>query len=442
MRRATAVIGAVAALAVARPAAAQDVLTLEVAVTQAIGKNPALQGAAAGADEAAARVDQAQSRFFPRVTVSESWQRGNAPVFVFSSLLSARKFSQGNFAIDALNHPDPTGFFHGAVGVEQLLFDGGRTGSGVDASEGQQAVAEAMRDERALALAAQVAGAYGQVLIAESARAAADAAAKAAAEDVTRAERRRDAGTVSTADVLSLQVHLAEMRQRAIDAAGRAAVARATINRLRGAAVDTEFAVQEPPLVPPAEPRDWRPLSQAAMSARPDLRRLEAQVRLADSSGREAKAAWWPQVAAQAGYQYDGLSFADRAPAWVVGGEARWTFSTGMGEKAAMKAAAAADARARAELADARAGVELEVIGAVRQLESAEAREAVARASIAQARESRRILRDRYDAGMEGVQDVLTAAAAVLQAETSRVSAVADRVVAQAALDRAIGRRP
>jgi outer membrane protein len=442
MRRATAVIVAVAALAVARPAAAQDVLPLEVAVTQAIGKNPALRGAAAGAEEAAARVDQAQSRFFPRVTVSESWQRGNAPVFVFSSLLSARKFSQGNFAIDALNHPDPTGFFHGAVGVEQLLFDGGRTGSSVDASEGQQAVAEAMRDERALALAAQLAGAYGQVLIAESARAAADAAATAAAEDVTRAERRRDAGTVSTADVLSLQVHLAEMRQRAIDAAGRAAVARATINRLRGAAVDTEFAVQEPPLVPPAQPRDWKPLSQEAMTARPDLRRVEAQVRLADSSGREAKAAWWPQVAAQAGYQYDGLSFADRAPAWVVGGEARWSFSTGMGEKAAVKAAAAADARARAELADARAGVELEVIGAVRQLESAEAREAVARASIAQARESRRILRDRYDAGMAGVQDLLTAAAAVLQAETSRVSAVADRVVAQAALDRAIGRRP
>jgi outer membrane protein TolC len=43
---------------------------------------------------------------------------------------------------------------------------------------------------------------------------------------------------------------------------------------------------------------------------------------------------------------------------------------------------------------------------------------------------------------MAGVQDLLTAAAAVLQAETSQVSAVADRVVAQAALDRAIGRRP
>lgn len=432
---------AVAALALGVPAAAQDVLALESAIAQAAAKNPGLQAVGAGADEAAARVDQAQSRFFPRVTVAEAWQRGNAPVFVFSSLLSARKFAQGNFAIDALNQPEPTGFFHGAVAVEQLLFDGGRTGAGVDASKGQHAVASAMRDEQALALATLVAAAYGQVLTAESARAAAEAAAKAAAEDVIRAERRRDAGTVSNADVLSLKVHLAQMQQRSIEAAGHAAIARATLNRLRGAAVDEAFAVQEPALAPPAAPRDWKPLAQEALAGRPDLRRREAEIGLAASTGRQAKAAWWPQVAAQAAYQYDGLSFADRASAWVVGGEARWSFSTGMGEKAAMKAAAAADARARAELADARAAVEVEVIGAVRQLESAEAREGVARASVDQARESQRILRDRYEAGLAGVQDVLAAAAAVLQAETARVSAVADRLVAQASLDRAIGRR-
>jgi outer membrane protein TolC len=430
------------ALAWAGPAAAQEVLTFEAAIAQAIAKNPGLQAAGAGADEAAARVDQAQAQFYPRVTVSEAWQRGNAPVFVFSSLLAARKFAQGNFAIDALNQPDPTGFFHGVVGVEQLLFDGGRTGAAVDAGKGRRAVADALRDEQALTLVTQVAAAYGQLLTAESARTAADAAAKAATEDVTRAERRRDAGTVSNADVLSLQVHLAGMRQRAIEAAGQVAVARATLNRLRGAAVDAEFVAAEPPLAPPTAARDWTQLAEVALDARPDLRRKEAEVSLAASGGRQAKAAWWPQVAAQAAYQYDGLSFADRASAWVIGGEARWSFSTGMGERAAMKAAAAADARARAELADARAAVEVEVVGAVRQLESAEAREGVARASVAQARESQRILRDRYEAGLAGVQDVLAAAAAVLQAESARVAAVADRLSAQAALDRAIGRRP
>ena len=58
-------LAAVAALAMALPALAQDLLTLEAAVAQAVTKNPGLQAAGAGADEAAARVDQAQSRFFP-----------------------------------------------------------------------------------------------------------------------------------------------------------------------------------------------------------------------------------------------------------------------------------------------------------------------------------------------------------------------------------------
>ncbi|MEZ5284260.1 MAG: TolC family protein [Vicinamibacterales bacterium] len=168
------------------------------------------------------------------MTLTESWQRGNAPVFVFSSLLSARRFAAGNFAIDALNRPDPIGFFHGAVSVEQVLFDGGRTAAGVAARRSAARMAEAGRDAVALALAEQVAAAYGQVLTADAAQRAAGAAVDAAVEDVGRAERRRDAGTVTEADVLALQVHLAGMRQQVIESAGQAAIARATLNRLRG----------------------------------------------------------------------------------------------------------------------------------------------------------------------------------------------------------------
>lgn len=428
--------------ALATPVFAQEALPLDQAVAQAVARNPGLEAARSGATEATAKVDEARSRFFPRVSVSESWQRGNAPVFVFSSLLSARKFAAGNFAIDALNRPDPVGFFHGAIAVEQVLFDGGRTGAGLDAARGIEAMATAGADEHALSLASQVAAAYGQVLTAEAARSAAEGAAKAAAEDVARAERRREAGTVTNADVLSLQVHLAAMQQQVIEATGHAAVARALLNRLRGAPVDAEFTVQEPAPSTTAGAREWSALAAEAIANRPELRRGEAGVTLAESGRRQAKSAWWPQVAAQAAYQYDGLSFSDRASSWVVGGEARWAFSTGMGERAAMRAAAAAEQRARASRDEARAAVQVEVLSAVRQLESAEARERVARATVAQAVESQRILRDRYEAGMAGVQDVLSASAAVLSAEMSRTSAVVDRIVAQAALDRAIGRRP
>lgn len=425
-----------------RPAGAQDVLTLDAAVAQALARNPLLAAARAGEDEARFRVDEARARYFPRVTVSETWQRGNAPVFVFSSLLSARRFAEGNFAIDALNRPDDVGFFHGAVVAEQQVFDGGRRRAGVAAGRHAAAMASASLAETELDVTLQVATVYARVLTAEAAQRAAFAAVEAAAEDVARGERRRDAGTVSESDVLTLRVHMAAMRQKVIEASGQSAVARAELNRLRGAPVDAPFVIQEPPPASAGSARDWPALADEALANRPDLAKASAAVGLAEAGRRQARASWWPQAGAQAAYQYDGLQFSSRATNWIVGGEVRWTFDTGLGNRAALKAAAAAEQRARALLEEARAAVQVDVLSAVRTLESAEAREAVAAATVAQARESERIVRDRYDAGLAGVQDVLAAAAAVLGSEMTRAGALADRMAASAALDRALGRRP
>jgi len=429
-------------LLAAATTSAQSVLTLDEATAQALGGNRALEATRSGAREAASRADEARSGFFPRVSVVESWQRGNNPVFVFSSLLSARQFGAQNFAIEALNHPDPLGFFHGAVAVDQVLFDGGRTGGGADLAAAARTFAEAGRDEVALGLTVDVARAYGRVLRGDAAARAATAAVAAAQEDVTRAERRRDAGTVTDADVLSIRVHLAAMRQRAIQATGEAAIARAELNRLRGAAIDADFAVQEPAPPLAAALPGWPALVAEAEAQRPELQRGAAAVDMAEAGRRQSKAAWWPQVAAQAAYQYDGTSFAERASAWTVGGEVRWSFATGGAAKASVRAATEAEQRARLAHEDVRAAVQVDLRTALSRLESATAREEVARATVEQARESQRIVRNRYDAGMAGVSDVLGAATAVLDAETSRVSALVDRIEAQAALNRALGRRP
>jgi outer membrane protein TolC len=86
--------------------------------------------------------------------------------------------------------------------------------------------------------------------------------------------------------------------------------------------------------------------------------------------------------------------------------------------------------------------VHVDVVTAFRRLEAAEARQAVSRAAVDQARERQRIVRDRFDAGMAGVTDVLQASSAVTDAEAQRVSAVVDAMASEALLRRAIGRYP
>src|SRR3954451_23213602 len=115
---------ALALLILVAPLPAQETLTLRQAVDLALRSNPLVAAADAGEKEAEARFHQARSGYMPRVQFSESLQRSNNPVFVFTSLLTQRQFSEGNFAIGSLNHPSALNNYQSQVMVEQVLFDG------------------------------------------------------------------------------------------------------------------------------------------------------------------------------------------------------------------------------------------------------------------------------------------------------------------------------
>jgi outer membrane protein TolC len=376
------------------------------------------------------------------LSVSEGWQRGDEPVFVFSSLLSSRQFAASNFALGALNHPDPIGFFHTTLGVEQLIYDGGRQRAAAASASLGREIAASLVDQAAAGIALQTTQTFGRLLVSEAAKRTAEAGLESARQDLTSAEHRRDAGRATDADVLSLVVHVADLQQRAIQASSDATVARAELNRLMGAPVDAPIvaAVPTPPAGAPAQ--DLATLLAEANAARPEIKRAAAAAQLAEKNQSQVTAALIPQIAAQATYGLSGTQFTDRAGSWIVGGQVRWTFSTGGAELASRKAAAAAITRAAAESDDVRAAVHVEVMTAAGRVESARAREAVGRAAADQARESERVIRDRFEQGLAGANDVLRASTAVLDAEANRTAAIVDVMIADAMLRRAVGRLP
>ena len=408
----------------------------------ALTRTASLRAARAAVDETAARTTEARSGFFPRLSVTEAWQRGDQPVFVFSSLLSARQFTAANFAIDALNHPDAVGFFHTTLGVEQLVFDGGRQRAAAASASFGRDIATASAEEAAAGIALQTTQTFGRLLASDAAKRTADAGIEAARQDVARAENRRDAGRATDADVLSLAVHVADFQQRSIQAAVDAAAARAELNRLMGAPIDAPFVPVAPVSVTQAAPLDTTALIAEADAARPEIKRANAAAQLARESQSQAAAALIPQIAAQAAYDLSGTRFTDRASSWIVGSQIRWTFSTGGAELAGRKAAAASIARAAAEADDVRAAVHVDVVTAAGRVEAARARQAVSRAAADQARESERIIRDRFEQGLSSVNDVLQASTAVLEADANRTAAIVDLLVADAMLRRAVGRQP
>ena len=105
IRRTAWLIPALVAWAAVAQAQTGTSLTLADAIARARTTHPDASVAAAAEQAAARGATQARAGYLPTVDLIESWQRGNQPVFVFSSLLSQRRFTAANFAIDALNNP-------------------------------------------------------------------------------------------------------------------------------------------------------------------------------------------------------------------------------------------------------------------------------------------------------------------------------------------------
>ena len=432
-------LGMLALGLVAVEVSADTPLTLDDAIARALRQNPAVRATEAAGEEAAARARQARAGWLPRLEVSESWQKGDQPVFVFGSLLAQRRFTQNDFRLDALNHPDALPNYRAAVTVEQTLFDGLRTPAAVRAAAIGEELADIGQRDVASSLRVGVTQAYGGVLMAMAHRRAADAAVESATEDLRYVERRRDAGMATEADVLALQVHVAGMRARAITAGSQETIARARLNDAMGEPLDAAFTLT-PVTNPAAEAAPLPDVEAEAVAARPEARRADAMERLARTSVTMARAGFLPVAGLQGVFEGNGGTFGDRASSWAVGAVVKWNLFAGFADHAKLAEAKAALSRAAAERERAAALVRLDVRSALASVESARAREDVGRSAVAQARENQRITRDRYEAGLAGVNDLLRSANAVLEADLTHTAATVDVIVSEAMLARARGK--
>ena len=439
-KRVTAVVPVVlVTLCVALPASAQSPLSLSEAIARAKAGNPDAGAAAAVAREAADRVTQVRAGYFPKVDVAESWQRGNHPVFVFSSLLAQRQFSPADFALDALNHPAATDNFRAAFSVEQALFDR-TTAANVRAASVARDIAATGTRLVDHDLTAAVTDAFGRVLIAAATVRSAAAAVEAARTDRELAGNRRDAGRATDADVLQLDVYLVRTLEQQVLATSDERITRARLNQLMGEPLSAMFSLD---LTPPAiavditSPAD---LEEDAVKNRPEVALAMQQEHLAAAAVDAAQAAFLPQVAAQGGWELNGSAWNSRSSSWVVGVVGRINLFHGLADKARLAEAREQTTRRAIERSKAETMARLDVQIAIARLEAARASEVVGTAAADRARESRRIIRDRYESGLTDAAMLLRSADAVQQADAQQIAARVSVLSATATLQRAIGR--
>jgi len=416
-------------------------LTVQQAVEQALANHPALRAGAAARKAAGSRVSEAQGARLPRVDFMESWTRSNNQVFVFGSLLTQKQFGAANFEIAKLNGPGFLNNFQSQLVVEQSVYDNGRRKWQIEAARlGEQMTAEQVRRLEMDVISGVLRCYYGAHVAAQNVRLAEDAVRTAEA-DLKRAEARLSAGMATEADALAVRVHVAAMRERSIRSRAELEIAKAALNEAMGLPLDTQHDLTTPLTKAEVEPEVAGTLESEAASNQPVLRELRLGAKAIEAQEKSARAALLPEAYFRAGFEADRQEFVRKGGAnFLVSAGVRWNLFDGNANRARIDAAKHEQERTRQQEKALESAMKLAVRRAWLEVGAANERIEAVRAATAMARESLRIIRNRYDAGLTDVTELLRAQTALLETQTRELEALRDQRIAAVTLESARGR--
>lgn len=426
--------------AVVATAYSQDALSLRDAVRQAMARSKVIEASGASTEAALARMTQARSGLLPKINFAESWTRSDNPVFVFSSLLTQQQFSDSNFGIASLNHPDFLNNFQSLVTADQPLYDAGRTQRAVRTAELSKDLSQEDARRSQMEVIAQIVRQYHAAQLGAEQVNLATQAMRSAEADLERAEARRDIGMATDADVLSIRVHIAAIREEQIRRSTGLEIARAALNDAMGLPLDTGHSLTTALTPLPLRQNEPGGLERSAIDTRPEARQTRLAAEIAGVQAADARSSFLPQVALHGAFAADRQRFAARGGSnWLVSIGLRWNLFNGNADKARITESEATVRRTAAEQSRAESGIRLQVRQAWAGLKAAQQRIESAQAPVSEAQESLRISQNRFAAGLGTVTDLLRTEVALLEAQTRYAAAVHDQRIAAAMLEFAAG---
>lgn len=411
--------------------AGSDGLTLLGAVEIALRRNPMIKSASSGREMADAQLSEAYAGRFPLLQLGQSFVTSNNPVFVFGSLLEQGRFGPQNFDPQFLNNPDSLTNFRSSITFRFPLFDQKQSDARVRQALIGRQQADSQTESVVQQIRFEVLRAYFGVLVAQAKKEVAAEAVKSAASDLKRIGDLVGAGVVVQSDSLSAEVQLAEFRQQQIQAEGDLAVAQAALNTVLGVAVDTPQTITGQLAEKAFTIGSQAELIQLALGRRPDLARAGLALESGKERTRGARGEYLPRVDVFGTYGVSSQIVANGSSDYSVGASVTFNlFDAGRGAR--LKQARAAENAAAAEAENLASQIRFEVVRAYQQYVSARERVSVAARAVDQASEARRIVQDRYQAGLTTITEVLRAETAFVRARLSLLAARYDHYIGYA----------
>ena len=430
----------VMALAAAGPVHAQPPplrLTLDEALTRAIAASHRLGEARARQAAAEATVVVRSKADRPSATASAGYTRTNH--------VDEFGVPQPNGSLRVI-YPDIPSNYRTRLELVWPVYTGGRADALERAAQAEATATGADLAAVQLDLRLEVARAYWALVTAEETVRVLDAALASADRSLADVRTRVEAGFLPPNDVSRSEAQRARQELLLIEAKGRVQSVAVDLSRLMGLPEPVPIAPVDRLESPAPASADTATLVTEALGQRPELTAMSLRADAVDARLASIAATRKPTVAFASGYDVANPNprIFPRQEAWQdsfdLSLNVSWNFWDS-GRAAAERTEAQASAVVlRERKADSEAQIRGDVQKQLVELASSRAALAPAGLAVTAAEETRRVVNDRYEAGVATTLDVLDAQLAVLQAALDRTRVLADIRLSEARLARILGR--
>lgn len=253
-------------------------------------------------------------------------------------------------------------------------------------------------------------------------------------------------GLVTENEVLRVEVQLSNAEVLQLDAQNNAQLSMLALNNTIGIPLGTTIELASE--IQPQEKTfgDQNALVETALQNRPEVRGMDLRVKASESGVSLARSGWLPQIYLAGNYYYARPNsrifptvdqFRDTWDMGISVSMDIWNWGTTVYQT---DQAQAQLAQARDALGQLRDAINLEVTQSCFNLSQSKAKLAVAEKGVHQAEENYRVTNEKFKSGLALNSDLLDAESALLQAKWNRIQASVDSELADAQLEKAIGR--
>jgi outer membrane protein len=418
-------------------------LRLSDCISQALGKNPAVQISQAKLQAAQARSSEAGSALLPQLKFS-----GRVAEMSKVDPFGIKIGPPINLSMTLF--PSITENYSMKLTLQQPLFTGFKLKKNQEIAELNATAANEDLTKEQSDLVLNVITAYWNLYRANNIEEVIRQSVEQMSEHLKDVKNLSQQGMATDADVMKVQVQLSDVKVKRIEAQNAIWMASMALNSLIRNPLDVEIDLADTPSIsenPESKLLDegLPKLQSIAGEHRPELKTMQLRRDMNSAGVAAAKGGWYPQIFLAANYDYARPNQRIIPPkdrwdgTWDIGINLQWNIWDWNITSYQTAQAEAALRQAEAGMVQVGDAVTLDVAQQYFNAQTAKEKVTVTLGGMEQAQESYRMTSEKYKNGMTSNTEMLDAEIALLQAKLTHTQAVVDYTLALARLRKAVG---